>query len=96
MLAINGGTVQVFSGSYVIAPPPMTLNLGSPALDANGFHGLLQGPPGNYLIEASTDLTSPTNWQAILYYSPTNALYLNFTDPGATNLAQRFYRAISQ
>jgi hypothetical protein len=56
---------------------------------------VLSGPVGNYFIEASSDISNPTNWQPILYYSTTNSLfYYYFTDPNATNFSQQFYRAV--
>jgi hypothetical protein len=71
----------------------VTLGIGSPALGSNGFNMVLGGTAGtNYLIEATSDLSNPTNWQPIMYfpmpYSP-----FSFTDPAATNFTQRFYRA---
>ena len=97
-LSINGGTGQVLAGNYVVPAPPVALNLGStPALTTNGLNVALQGPTGNYLIEASSDLSSSTNWQPILFYSSTNAsFYYNFSVPMATNANQQFYRAVMQ
>jgi hypothetical protein len=94
-LSINGGTGQVLGGVYVVPSPPIMLNFGSTALSTNGFSMVLQGPAGNYLIEASPDISNPTNWVPILYYSSTNSpFYYYFTDPNATNLNQQFYRAV--
>jgi hypothetical protein len=97
-LSINGGTGQVLAGNYVVPAPPVALNLGSsPALTTNGLNMALQGPTGNYLIEASSDLSSPTNWRPIAFYSSTNAsFYYNFSVPMATNANQQFYRAVMQ
>ena len=97
-LSINGGTGQVLAGNYVVPAPPVALNLGStPALTTNGLNVALQGPAGNYLIEASSDLSSPTNWQPIMFYSSTNAsFFYNFSIPMATNVNQQFYRAVMQ
>ena len=96
--SINGGTGQVLAGTYVVPAPPIMLNFGSAqALTTNGFSLVLQGPVGNYLIEASSDISSPTNWQPILFYSTTNSpFYYYFTDSTATNFNQRFYRALMQ
>lgn len=84
------------AGTYVVSAPPLTLNLGStPALTTNGLNVALQGPAGNYLIEASSDLSSSANWQPIVFYSSTNAsFYYNFAIPTATNANQQFYRAM--
>jgi Bacterial Ig-like domain (group 1) len=97
-LSINGGTGQVLAGNYVVPAPPVALNLDStPALTTNGLNLALQGPAGNYLIEASSDLSSSTNWQPVAFYSSTNAsFYYNFTVPTATNTNQQFYRAVIQ
>jgi hypothetical protein len=80
------------------APLPVLLYPGeAPVWTANGFNLALQGPVGNYLIEASESLASPTNWQVIQNYSITNSssnYYL--TDTNATNCKQRFYRAVLQ
>lgn len=95
-LSINGGSGQVLAGTYVVPEPPVALSLGStPALTTNGLDLALQGPAGEYLIEASSDLSSSANWQPILFYSNTNAsFYYNFTAPVATNANQQFYRAV--
>jgi hypothetical protein len=97
-LNINGGTNQVLAGTYVVTAPPITLAPASTAaLTANGFNMALQGPAGNYLIEASSDISNPTNWQPVLFYSSTNSpFYFYFTDPNATNFSQQFYRAVTQ
>jgi hypothetical protein len=97
-LNINGGTGQVLAGNYVVPPPPVALNLGStPALTTSGLNVALQGPAGNYLIEASSDLSNSTNWQPVVFYSSTNAsFYYNFNVPMATNASQQFYRAVKQ
>ena len=41
----------------------------TPAFTTNGFSMALQGPAGNYLIEAPSDISNPTNWQPILFFS---------------------------
>jgi hypothetical protein len=97
-LSINGGTGQVLAGTYVVpAPPIMLAPASTTALTTNGFSMALQGPAGNYLIEASSDISNPTNWQPIFFYSTTNSpFYYYFTDPNATNSSQQFYRAVKQ
>jgi hypothetical protein len=97
-LSIDGGTGQVFAGNYVVPSPPVAVNVASnPAFTTNGLNLALQGPAGNYLIEASSDITNPTNWQPILFYSTTNmSFYYNFTVPPATNANQQFYRAVME
>jgi sugar lactone lactonase YvrE len=97
-VSINGGTGQVLAGNYVVPEPPVALNLAStPALTTNGLNVALQAPAGNYLIEASSDLSSSANWQPIMFYSSTNAsFYYNFNVPMTTNANQQFYRAMMQ
>jgi hypothetical protein len=51
----------------------------------------LEGPLGfPYTVQASTDLL---NWQPIGTVVSTNSPFY-FSDPGATNYSQRFYRAL--
>lgn len=97
-VSINGGTGPALTGNYVVPAPPVALDLGStPALAANGLNLALQGSAGNYLIEASSDLSSSTNWQPIAFYSSTNAsFYYDFTIPVSTNASQQFYRVVKQ
>ena len=97
-LSMNGGTGQVLAGTYVVPAPPIALNLASASpLSTNGFTLSLSGPVGNYFVEASSDISNPTNWQPIFYYSATNSpFYYYFTDPNATNFSQQFYRAVMQ
>jgi hypothetical protein len=47
-----------------------------------------------YRINASTYLTSPTNWVSIATNTLPGSGYLDFTDANATNLTYRFYRAV--
>jgi hypothetical protein len=91
-LSVGGGTGQVIAGVYTVQLPPVILGTASPQpLTANGLNLSLQGAVGsNYLIEASTDLTS---WTPILYFPTTNSLFY-FTDPTATNSNMKFYRAV--
>lgn len=92
-LDVNGGTGQVFAGTYVMPPAPVRLSLDATALSAaNGFTMVLQGPVGfDLLIEASTDLV---DWQPIQYFVSTDpAAY--FSDPLAANYTHRFYRAMA-
>ena len=95
-LSINGGTGQVLAGTYVVPAPPVTLRTASsPPLTTNGFSLSLSGAVGNYLIEASPDISIPTNWQPIAFYAATNAPFcFTLTDGAAANYACRFYRAI--
>jgi hypothetical protein len=95
-LNINGGTGQVLAGNYVVPAQPVTLGVGSPAIDANGIHIVLNGPPGsNYVITATSNLSDPTTRQAIMFLSPTNTP-ISITVPMATNASQMFYQAVMQ
>jgi hypothetical protein len=98
LLDINGGTAQVVAGTYVLPSPPIMLAPASTTpLTIQGFSLELQGPAGNYLIEASSDISNATNSVPILYYSTTNSpFYYYFTDPTATSFRQRFYWAVKQ
>lgn len=86
----------MLGGTYFVEPAPVTLGVASPtAWDTSGPDLFLQGPLGsNYLIEATGDLSYPTNWTPILDFTVTNSP-VYFTDPGAVNLKQRFYRAVA-
>jgi hypothetical protein len=92
-LDIDGGTGQAIAGTYIVSAPSIALNVASTsALSINGFTLGLSGPVGNYVIEASSDLS---NWQPILYYPATSSpFYFYFTDSAATNLPCRFYRVV--
>ncbi|MGO9703921.1 MAG: hypothetical protein ACLPYZ_01760 [Limisphaerales bacterium] len=95
-MSINGGTGQVLVGNYVVPAQPIALGVDSPAIDANGLHILLNGPPGsNYVITATSNLSDPTTRQAILFLSPTNTP-ISITVPMATNANQMFYQAVMQ
>jgi hypothetical protein len=68
------------------------LTLANPQVLSNGtFRALIQGASGNQslLVEVSTNLT---NWATLSTVNYTNGP-TPFTDPGATNGRQRFYRA---
>lgn len=96
-LVIAAGTGPAPAGIYNVPPVPVTLSVaGAQAWSTNGFCLVLQGPIGsNYLIEATSDLSSATNWRPILYFAVTNSpVYLS--DPTSTNYMQRFYRAVMQ
>jgi len=60
-------------------------------LATNGLNFALQISPGlNGHVQVSTDLV---DWVTLTNFVGTNAT-LNFTDPAATNLNYRFYRAV--
>lgn len=96
-LNINGGTGQVLVGNYVVPRQPITLIVDLPPIDSNGFfHLKFNGPPGsNYVVMATSNLASPTNWQAIAFYSPTN-MPASISVPMLTNASQMFYWIMMQ
>jgi hypothetical protein len=96
-LNINGGTGQVLAGNCVVPPQPITLAVDSPPIDSNGFfHLKFNGPAGsNYVVMATSNLSSTTNWQAIAFYSPTN-MPASIIVPMLTNVSQMFYQVIMQ
>jgi PKD repeat protein len=97
-LIINGGTGQVLVGTYVVPALPIALDVSSTSpLSTNGFTSVLSGPVGNYVIEASSDISNPTSWQPILYHSAASSpFHYYFTDSAATKLPYRFYRVLRQ
>jgi hypothetical protein len=96
--AVIGPNVAVWQSVNLTAgATPLPVLLQAPIWTTNGVNLALQGPVGNYLIEASRDLSSPTNWQVIQNGAITNSLfYYHCTDPAATIYNQRFYRAVLQ
>ena len=61
--------------------------------ESDGVVGLrMAGPAGVWLVQRSLDLQ---HWETVRTITNTTGL-LEFTDPGATNVAQRFYRAVRQ
>lgn len=91
-LNMNGGTGQMFSSVYVVPEIPFALYAAAPGWPTtNGINLSLRGPIGsNYVVEASTDLTT---WTPIIYFASTNSP-TPFTDTTATNSSARFYRAL--
>jgi hypothetical protein len=86
-------------GSITSAVVTLTVNLIPPAINGvaanpdGSFNLNLTGAPGyTYILQATTNLFPPTNWQPIA----TNTLGTNgawqFTDELATNFFQQFYR----
>jgi autotransporter-associated beta strand protein len=83
------GTLTVTAATTVIINPPLVLGGGTVQLTFTG------GDAGvNYRIQGSTDLTTP-NWSTLITNTAgTNGLPA-FTDLGATNYIQRFYRTVT-
>jgi uncharacterized delta-60 repeat protein len=69
-----------------------TVQLDSAGFTMNGFAFRLLGPPGTYVIQASTNLM---NWAPVATNSTSTGLW-NYTDPGATGVGRRFYRVLLQ
>jgi hypothetical protein len=92
VLSMGGGSGQLFSGTYVLAPAPVWLGPGSATgVLSDGFTLQVEGTPGyGYLIECSTNLM---DWQPAEYLVLTNSPG-NFTDYYAPLYSERFYRAI--
>lgn len=100
---LPAGVYTVYARAYdnqgaasTTAPVRFTVNPPAPAgilnrVGAPGFELTLKIPqPGLYRLEASTNLV---NWVSLgSFYCHTN---LSFLDSSATNLPQRFYRAVS-
>jgi bacillolysin len=100
---LPAGVYTVYARAYdnqgassITAPVRFTVNPPAPAgilnrVGAPGFELTLKvSQPGLYRLEASTNLL---NWVSLgSFYCHTN---LSFLDSSATNLPQRFYRAVS-
>jgi hypothetical protein len=66
----------------------------------NGLNGVIGmravgQPTTNYLLQASTNLLS-TNWVNLGVTAAGDNGFLDFTDQGATNYPNRFYRLVEQ
>jgi hypothetical protein len=87
LLAVNG-TITVVSSTPV--PPAFTNTVwqgpGGMALTATG--GLGQ----SYVLQSTSDLTSPVFWSPMATNQANPSGVLSFTDPQATNLPRRYYR----
>jgi photosystem II stability/assembly factor-like uncharacterized protein len=86
----GGGTILKYAGAVVVAPrPPFGRN---PHVDrGRGFSASLDAEPGRtYTVQGSPDLL---NWSDVTNATAAGSS-LDFTDPAATNLTQRFYRSI--
>ena len=92
VLSMGGGSGQVFSGTYVLAPAPVWLGPGpATGVLSDGFTLQVEGTPGyGYLIQCSTNLL---DWQPAEYLVLTNSPG-RFTDYYAPLYSERFYRAI--
>ncbi len=102
-LNLAAGVYTVYARAYdnqgaSSTTPPLRFTVNPPAqtgllnrAGAPGFEFTLKVPqPGLYRLEASTNLV---NWVSLgSFYCNTN---LSFLDSSATNLPQRFYRAVS-
>ncbi len=66
-----------------------TVQISSAGLTPNGFAFRVLGPPGTYVMRTSTNLT---NWVSVATNSTPTGLW-DYTNPGATGVGRRFYRA---
>ncbi|MEK7678129.1 MAG: PQQ-binding-like beta-propeller repeat protein [Verrucomicrobiota bacterium] len=93
-IASFDGANLLFSGRRQIVPSASSSAPGFGALELLpkiGFQITLPGIPGEvYVIEASTNLAK---WLPVATLTNTSGSLL-FTDPAATNLSRRFYRAV--
>ena len=82
--------------NIVVTPPP-TSNITGANLNGDGSVALtFSGVPGyTYRVLGTTNLAPPVNWQPIgtNLASPDDGSW-RFTDTGATNYPQRFYRSV--
>ena len=86
-------TNQVFTANFAVIPHNITLGFSTPLWSTSGFNLMLQGPIGsNYQVKGSTDLS---NWVPVTNFTSSNSP-VYFSDPAATGLEQRFYRALMQ
>ncbi len=88
----SGGatTSAVVTLTVIVIPPTIS---GVAANPDGSFSLTLTGTPGyTYVLETSSDLTSPANWQPVATNTPgTNGVW-QFSDAQAVNFQQRFYR----
>jgi sulfur carrier protein ThiS len=85
----NASLVSPSSATLTILSPPV---LSSAGFTTNGFAFRLLGPPGTYVMQASTNLA---DWVPVATNSTLTGLW-DYTDPGATGVGRRFYRALLQ
>jgi hypothetical protein len=66
-------------------------------LPSKQFQFIVNGVPGRlHVIEAATNLTPPTIWTALATNATSPSGTFIFTDPAASGLSRRFYRAHEQ
>jgi chitinase len=83
---------------YLLTPASLSkpwLLLSAPAMaSGGGFQVIIKGVPGeHFVVQASTDLSSPSNWVS-LYTNVLTGSETNYTDGDSPNWATRFYRAL--
>lgn len=67
------------------------------ATSKTNFQASFTGAPNvTYLIQASTNLASPTNWVTLSTSNSGANGSINFTNSITTNIPRRFYRAVAQ
>jgi probable HAF family extracellular repeat protein len=93
---IGSGTLT--NGDYhgfLLTPSKPWILLSAPTMaSGSGFQMNIEGPPGvQFVVQASTDLSSPSNWVS-LYTNVLTGSQTNYTDPNATSGSARYYRAL--
>jgi len=87
-LSVTMTTNKTITANFSM-PTPATLSVPG-YVSGNRFQLSVDGAAGvNYVIQANTSL-STTNWLSLF----TNAAPFTFTDTGASNYVERFYRAV--
>jgi uncharacterized repeat protein (TIGR03803 family) len=102
--AVTLGCYYVYDNKTNNATTNITvLDLPSPRLTnftilpSKQFQFAVNGVPGRlHVIEATTNLGTPTIWTAIATNATTPGGTFIFTDPGSSSLSRRFYRAHEQ
>jgi probable HAF family extracellular repeat protein len=93
---IGSGTLT--NGDYhafLLTPIKAWLLLTAPVPPiTSGFQMTIKGLPGEqFIVQASTDLSSPTNWLS-LYTNVLTGSETNYTDTDSPNWNARYYRAV--
>jgi hypothetical protein len=89
--SLNNATPGLFTNATLtLLAPPRLVNFN---WQANiGFRSTLSGPAGTYAIDQCTNLAASNQWAEILRLTNTTGS-VNFTNPPASGVLGRFYRA---
>jgi probable HAF family extracellular repeat protein len=93
---IGSGTLT--NGDYhgfLLTPSKPWILLSAPTMvSGSGFQMIIEGLPGQqFVVQASTDLSSPSNWVS-LYTNILTGSQTNFTDTESPTRSARYYRAL--